>query len=418
MPFGLQPFGLGPFGGVQQPNNNPDAGFGVGAFGLGPFGVAWADRVITDLKVFAGLEGPQIILNWTPPPAHIDSLQIYRKEGEFPKGPADPGAILVYDLLGDAAWTATKFSDEATNPVRQGGSAGPTAGVWYYYRIFTGEVKPEDGLADGFIAYDPLGGSEGFDLAYNVDTFDDFMWDLLPDVWGLLDEETSQQALTLVTDATTGERTVLTTGKLPEGFGRRFVRILALLLRRAFVHAAETHQVWDLERVRADLLRNIEWILQVNLTNVDTYRAWRSRIRDQVYRHRSKGAKAFLEIVAEQEARLFGGKPTASIEMHNRVLYSWASDHANPQNAAGLLWEVVNLGRVEKSDDPNTYCWSPDPTSSYNERGWRLYWDNGLIDFAAGRDAIEDIAEELGHLKPATVLAEVWEEANLMRTVP
>ena len=400
-------------------------GFGGGAFGGegANDGHDWFTRTAIDTKVWSGYDGPQLIITWTNPkqivlqlnPPQVvgeityDKLRILRKEGEYPKSVNDPEAITVFSAENDDGVTETAFSDSADNVNRVAGTAAPTAGRWYYYRIFTK-------YQEGAWTYDRFGGqSQGFDLAYDPNSFDDFVWlNLLPSYWRSKDPDTSQKLLTLFTDTTTDERVNLAESRndIEEGFSERFLRILSLVIKRIFVYTAENHQCFDFQHVRADALRHLayyfggshqlwdEWIVPAS----DTYRTWRSRLQDSVYQHKLKGRKDWLDIVHNQH--MPGIDPMASVEMSTRVHYAW-----NPQEPdtirGGLTFEPNNNGlasrKIEMSDDPNYYCWHSSVESPYNERGWRVYY-NPIYDPVT----FARIASSMLYGIPRSVTYELW----------
>ena len=369
-------------------------GFGWGGLGSGLFGLMWSNHVVTGLRVYAGWEGPQIVLTWTLPAGFIDRLRIYRKTGEYPKNPADPEAVLVYDTgAGLGVVTVTSFADTTENPLKVG--AAPEAGTWYYYSVYTESAK--DGVPP--VTADS---ARGFDLAYSLDDFESDTWrDLFPDSWHGADTGTSQRRLVGAVDTATNERFVFTDTPEPRGFAERFWGILARLHRRLFVHTDEIWQTYDFARVRADAMRHLSYMLGAPLYSRDSFRVWRSRLQDAPYLHRTKGSFDCIDAITKQDVAQ--GDYTRLVEMHTRVLYAWNPQDPNTVNGS---WVVDDTPNQEESDDISTYCWSAALESPYNERGLRLYWDDFLLTpYERWR-----LTEELRGAKPFTVTFEVWEQ--------
>lgn len=395
-PFGEGPFGEGGFGGDDAVEVLADCGFGLGPFGLGPFGIGCLERWhATGVKVVAGYDGPQIVVTWAGPQERVDFLRIMRRQGAWPESESDPQAEKVYEEAG-LAQSVGKFADVPENLAKLGTALTPG---WWHYRIFTS--------AEGFLGmYESGGGSEGFDLAYDPDAFDDFMWDdLVPDSWGLVDTGTSQVRPVLHSVPATSERITLSERPDKEGFGRRFVRILALMLRRVLAHAEEVSFSWDLPEVRADALDRIAASLGVEAEPSATIPARRRDLMDARDRLLAKGTISVLDIAVRQEARLLDTADVSLIEMHNRVHYAW--DPSNPDHVdPGLVIGQADMdGQV---GDVSTYGWTPFVDTAYNERGLRIHLVRAL-----DPDVRERVRGQIRRLKAGTVTVEVWEAGQM-----
>lgn len=410
-PFGNGPFGQGAFGGCEQQHIHPDCGFGNEPFGWGPFGMGCKGKyVVKGFKVWAAYDGPQMVMTWTAPekPEEVGRVRILRKEREYPKSTTDPEAVTVFDTVDP---TVTKFTDTSRNTAKLG--ADPTPGVVYYYRAFTETLRLPGDLYD-----DNGDGSEGFDycydesahdLSYVFDPIDDAVWyHLIPDSWGLEDVSTSQQTLSMYTDPTTDERTVLLDKAHSEGFAQRFVRIWTLLFWRSYAHARTIRDVWDVWAVRADALRHLAEVLGARIDERDTFNVWRRNLLDVVGQHRAKGSKTLLAIAVEQVVG--PDNPITIIEMWTRIHSAWNPQSPDDETLSPGLIKGADADKVDLKDDPNTYCWNPKATSSYNERGWRVYLDKALTEDTRAR-----LGDVLKALKPVVVTAEIWEAGTLTR---
>lgn len=399
-PFGEGPFGAGAFGGCDDAVIHPDCGFGLGPFGLGPFGLSCTPRyVVRGLKVVAAYDGPQMVLSWIAPiePGKVDRLRILRRTMEFPRVVNDPRAVVVLDTPNA---TITKFADTVRNPAKLG--SDPVAGVVHYYKVFT-DVDFAVGLSDS------LGGSEGYDLCYSAGphdlTFDfpridEMVWDhLIPDSWGATDALSSQRTLAALTDPATAEIAPLADSKESEGFAERFVRIWILLAWRAYAHARTVRDIWDVWAVRADALRHLAMVLGTDVDDRGTIGTLRRDVLDAVHRHRRKGSKVLIEIMARQ---ITGQTAAILVEMTPRIHSAW-----NPQSPDAELSPGLIIGRADDVDavgDPNTYCWNPTMDTTYNERGWRLHFDVPL-----DADDRSFLLAVLRSGKPVVSTVGVWE---------
>lgn len=88
-------------------------------------------HALRDLRVRAGIEGPQAVLTWGAPRMPITRLMIRRKLEEYPQDPGD--GVLVVDEIA-APNTRTSAVDVGVDLLDAGAAQG--AGRWWYYRAF------------------------------------------------------------------------------------------------------------------------------------------------------------------------------------------------------------------------------------------------------------------------------------------
>lgn len=89
------------------------------------------DLAPTEFSVSPGMEGPQVIVRWTPAVHPLVRLVLVRKQGEYPRHSAD-GVVLLDDI--DTPNTREFYNDTGSDLLPEDADHGDSQ--WWYYRLF------------------------------------------------------------------------------------------------------------------------------------------------------------------------------------------------------------------------------------------------------------------------------------------
>ncbi|RMD87201.1 MAG: hypothetical protein D6813_13920 [Calditrichaeota bacterium] len=233
------------------------------------------EDIVNSFRVYRGVEGKQITIEWDLNFANITEIKLIRKRFSFPTGLEDGKEI----FSESSSPFSTYYIDEDIDEL-----------VFWYYKLFYKTVGGQS-----FISSKKL---EGFDFTCTTGELRQKLWQLLPaTAYHVPDIETQKlRVQKTLASLDNNEKTIeylhLNTNGSNIGQFQRFIYLFGTFFDEILCLIKMMPVLWDVENTRADYLKFIAPLVGLELNLDIPIDKQRNEILDAVKTYKTKGTKA------------------------------------------------------------------------------------------------------------------------------
>lgn len=254
-------------------------------------------KLPTDVRIYRGYEGPQLIIKWEPPSVtQVEGYVLIRREYDFPSTPSDGITVFNTD---ESPFITKSYVELPVSFYEEKGILGKgiVENKVYFYQFFSKEVSTGKWITDDSCRI------RGF--ALKTGYFEDKLWQTLPDLYRAKDSEVDERMIALdTTQDNNGEYfNIYETGE-KKGQLQRYLKDLAPVLDEAKGLVDSFYVMLDVDNTDPMFLAPMGKLLGVDFNDDIPITQAREEVKNAVPWYKRKGTHPGNELYGYMISRV------------------------------------------------------------------------------------------------------------------